>query len=506
VRLRLRLAAVVAAARRIADGDLTVRLNPEGDDELAAIARALDAVTERFADTTSTMAEAAYGVSRSAGEVTAAVAEQTVSVDQQAAAITETTAAVEQLRAAAEHSAQRATQVAERASGAETAAVNGTDAVRAITDAMAELRARVDDVHGEISALAGHTAQIETITDTVARLADQSHLLALNAAIEAARAGEQGKSFAVVAEQVRALADQSKQATADIHGILAEIQSATGRVVGAAKAGTEAADGSISLVDRAGTAIAELATAAQDSARAAGEIASAATEQAAGMDQIATAMRETDDAVQRLTIGTRNAHDAAEQLSTIAAELVRTTTEAGRDALDIELLEVTAETARRLGERFERDIATGLIAEDALFDEIYVPIPGSAPEQFATRMLDYMERVLPEYQEPVLERYPAVGGACVHDRNGYRPYMNHAFSHPQGPDPAWNAKHARARGFVKDEAGLAASRNTKPHLLQAYRRTANGREELSKDVSVPIWVNGRHWGSFRTVYRSNGAS
>jgi methyl-accepting chemotaxis protein len=111
-----------------------------------------------------------------------------------------------------------------------------------------------------------------------------------------------------------------------------------------------------------------------------------------------------------------------------------------------------------------------------------------------------MERVLPEFQEPVLEGYDAVGGACVHDRNGYRPYMNHAFSQAQGSDPAWNAKHARARGFAKDQAGMAASQNTEPHLLQVYRRTANGREELSKDVSVPIWVNGRHWGSFRTVY------
>jgi methyl-accepting chemotaxis protein len=88
----------------------------------------------------------------------------------------------------------------------------------------------------------------------------------------------------------------------------------------------------------------------------------------------------------------------------------------------------------------------------------------------------------------------------VHDRNGFRATMNLAFSQPQGRDPAWNAKHARARGFAKDEAGLAASRNTEPYLLQAYRRTANGTVELCKDVSAPIHVRGRHPGGLRTVY------
>ena len=139
-----------------------------------------------------------------------------------------------------------------------------------------------------------------------------------------------------------------------------------------------------------------------------------------------------------------------------------------------------------------------------VFDEDYVPVAGSNPPQFMTRLVEFTDRHLPAIQEPILEEFPEVGGACVADRNGYRPTMNLAFSQPQRADAAWNAKHARARGFAKDEAGLAASRNTDPYLLQAYRRTANGRLELCKDVSAPIFVRGRHWGGFRTVYSAGG--
>jgi methyl-accepting chemotaxis protein len=112
----------------------------------------------------------------------------------------------------------------------------------------------------------------------------------------------------------------------------------------------------------------------------------------------------------------------------------------------------------------------------------------------------FCDKHLPAVQEPLLHDHDEVVGACVHDRNGYRPTMNLCFSQPQGPDPAWNAKHARARSLAKDEAGRAASRNRRPHLMQVYRRTAGGVVQLCKEVSVPITVNGRFWGNLRTVY------
>ena len=91
--------------------------------------------------------------------------------------------------------------------------------------------------------------------------------------------------------------------------------------------------------------------------------------------------------------------------------------------------------------------------------------------------------------------------ACV-DVNGYLPTHNLKFGKPQGKDPDWNAANSRNRRIFDDRVGLAAGRNTKPYLLQIYRRDmGGGRFVLMKDVSAPITVRGRHWGGVRLAYR-----
>jgi methyl-accepting chemotaxis protein len=172
----------------------------------------------------------------------------------------------------------------------------------------------------------------------------------------------------------------------------------------------------------------------------------------------------------------------------------------GVETTDARMIRQTREGAEQFEQIFEQALASGELTVADLFDDDYKPIPRSNPEQFRTRHCALLERVAPVVQEPILEGDPAVRGACLHDRNGHRPMMNVCFSQPQRSDPAWNAQHARSKGFATDAAGLAASRNTEPVLLQVYRRTATGVVELTKDVSVPVFVRGRHWGALRTVY------
>jgi methyl-accepting chemotaxis protein len=88
------------------------------------------------------------------------------------------------------------------------------------------------------------------------------------------------------------------------------------------------------------------------------------------------------------------------------------------------------------------------------------------------------------------------------DKNGYLPTHNKVFSKPQGSDPAWNAANCRNRRIFNDRVGLAAGQNTEPFLLQTYRRDmGGGKYVLMKDVSAPIYVQGRHWGGVRMGYR-----
>ena len=165
----------------------------------------------------------------STADILASVSRHTESASLQSAAINQTSSTVNELRVAAEDTAQLASEVADRANDSLQVSNGATSAVTAIASAMEEIRERVDAIARDIVTLSERTQQIGEITATVNGLADRSKLLALNASIEAARAGEHGRGFAVVAEEVTKLAEQSKDATAQVEAILSDVEAATER-------------------------------------------------------------------------------------------------------------------------------------------------------------------------------------------------------------------------------------------------------------------------------------
>jgi methyl-accepting chemotaxis protein len=148
-------------------------------------------------------------------------------------------------------------------------------------------------------------------------------------------------------------------------------------------------------------------------------------------------------------------------------------------------------------------VAKGTITVADLFDEAYAPIEGSNPQQFRTKYLDFVERVLPPIQEPFFGRDPRTVFCAAVDRNGYLPVHNTIYSHPQRPgDVAWNTANCRNRRIFDDRAGLAAGRNQRTYLIQSYPRDmGNGKTIMMREIDVPIRVDGRHWGGFRTAYK-----
>jgi methyl-accepting chemotaxis protein len=152
---------------------------------------------------------------------------------------------------------------------------------------------------------------------------------------------------------------------------------------------------------------------------------------------------------------------------------------------------------------FENAIASGAIPIDDMFDTDYVVIPGSNPVQHRTRILNWADRALPEFQEAFLAKDPRMVFCAMIDRNGYLPVHNKIYSHPQRPgDVAWNIANSRNRRIFNDKAGLAAGQNTRSYLIQSYARDmGNGKTIMMREIDVPIRVQGRHWGGFRTAYK-----
>ena len=209
------------------------------------------------------------------------------------------------------------------------------------------------------------------------------------------------------------------------------------------------------------------------------------------------------------TCGIRVVKQAEHGLLSQFTDLNQTT----REAIDEQLWAIREENAEfvnraleagdAINKLFNDGIARGAMSVADLFDEAYAPIEGSNPQQFRTKYLDFVERVLPAIQEPFLSRDPRMVFCATVDRNGYLPVHNKIYSQPQRPgDVAWNTANCRNRRIFNDRAGLAAAQNKRTYLIQSYPRDmGNGQTIMMREIDVPITVDGRHWGGFRTAYK-----
>jgi methyl-accepting chemotaxis protein len=168
-----------------------------------------------------------------------------------------------------------------------------------------------------------------------------------------------------------------------------------------------------------------------------------------------------------------------------------------------ELVTRAMEAGNALTRIFEQAVTRGEVLLDDLFDTAYAEIAGTNPVQYRTKYLDWADRALPPIQEAFLAKEPQMVFCAMVDRNGFLPVHNKIYSHPQRPgDVGWNTANSRNRRIFNDPAGLAAARNVRSYLLQSYARDmGNGNTVMMREIDVPIRVQGRHWGGFRTAYR-----
>ena len=312
-------------AARVAEGDLRAAVSAGGSEDLRGLADSLNRMVAGLAEITGHIQAGVHDIGTSSEEILDSVNRHTESAGLQSAAINQTSSTVNELRAAAEDTAQLASEVADRANDSLQVSGEATTAVAAITSAMEEIRERVGAIARDIVTLSERTQQIGEITATVNGLADKSKLLALNASIEAARAGEHGKGFAVVAEQVSQLAEQSKEATAQVETILGDVQSATSAAVRASQEGTKVVEGGLQLSSRAGAGIRSLSDTIQRAFAAAEQIAASSQQQSVGIEQIAQAMNHVNEGTDQFVEGAHQSQLAAEKLGELAAQLAALT-------------------------------------------------------------------------------------------------------------------------------------------------------------------------------------
>ena len=308
-----------AIAQQIATGDLSVqvRLQSENDE----LGRAFQTMVGNLREMNREIGEGMDVLATSANSILSGTTQVAAGAAQAVTVIAETSTTLNEVKQTALVSTQKAKHVSEAAQKANQVSLTGRKAVEDSIDGMQQIREQMEMIADSIMRLSEQSQAIGEIIASVNDLSEQSNLLAVNASIEAAKAGEQGKGFAVVAQEVKSLAEQSRQATAQVRGILGDIQKATSSAVLATEQGAKAVEQGVRQSKDAGEAIRQLAESIGESAQAATQIAVSAQQQLVGMDQLAQAMDNIKVTTTQNLDSTQQAELAAHNLNELGQRL-----------------------------------------------------------------------------------------------------------------------------------------------------------------------------------------
>ncbi len=288
----------------VARGDLTIR-GKVTNDALGNVVDSVNFMLDNFTKVLERVRKAAIDVSTSANQILEAADDMTEGATQQDQEITNTSSAVEELTVSMKQVSNNAEASAEAARRALDAAEQGNRAVRDTLEGMQRIRASVQATAKKIKSLGDRSLEISEIINVINDITEQTNLLALNAAIEAARAGEAGRGFAVVADEVRKLAEHSRSATKDIAALIKAIQAETNEAVVVMEEGTRELEVGTGLADQAGKALEAISSVVRQSAELVQEISLASKQQVRGTEGVANAMQIISGITRETTQGAR---------------------------------------------------------------------------------------------------------------------------------------------------------------------------------------------------------
>ncbi|MDX1559197.1 MAG: methyl-accepting chemotaxis protein [Marinobacter sp.] len=414
--------------------------------------------------------------------------EETAQMADYAGQITET---VRESSEQATDAATMALQNKQTSTEGREALISAIDSVRAVHQQSGENLRLIQELNEKSN-------KIQGVTTTIQGIAEQTNLLALNAAIEAARAGDQGRGFAVVADEVRQLAGRTAQATGEVAETLEEIRSDTTLIVSRIEDLARSIEEGLTSVESVGERLEQISSQSDRVQQQVARIAEIDQNNEQSLAQVFSAIETVRDQISESDTSVSSLAEQAATLMELAEKANASFALNSEASYHRPFFDQARAGADQIGQMFEQAIRDGKLSESALFDKTRTPIPNTHPPKYSSSFDKFTDQYLPNIQEQVKNAHEAIVFAIAAAPDGYVPTHNRDFAHAPTGDPKVDLVKSRSKRLFNDRTGIRCGTHTENMLLQTYRRDTG---EIMHDLSVPIYVNGKHWGGFRLGYR-----
>ena len=487
------------------DGDLTVRV-PERSRGIGLVATQFNLLIESVQGIVGKVIFDARRVGHASDQLRFHAESVATRSTQQKQAAVEMVRAMDEMQHGVDSVADHSRQTSDNAEQAQALSADGMRVVSDVSSEIERVAGAVAQSAQLIAALGERSGEISGIVGVIREIADQTNLLALNAAIEAARAGEQGRGFAVVADEVRKLAERTAGATSQITTLITMIQDETQQAITSIRAGSEQAHAGAQSARRAAESLEKISEGASRTMASVSAIAAAVVQQGRESAVVCEHVSQIMKMVESNTHEAGETLGEAHQLQSLAVNLqgidkVFKLGAVGENAIAVHdrMPNLVKRAAGEIGQILEAAVAARQIDEKALFEPRYEAIPNTSPKKYHTGFDRVTDDAFPRVQEAMLGANPDLVYAISCDQRGYVPTHNKRFCQALTGDPDKDIAGNRTKRMFDDPVGRQCGSHTLPFLIQTYRRDTG---EIMHDISAPIYVKGRHWGGFRIGYRA----
>jgi methyl-accepting chemotaxis protein len=486
------------------EGDLTRIIPIKSHDEIGLLGEEVNHLTQKIREIIASLYQQACLIGSSVCELAAGTERIVKTSESQKEGAAAVAVAAEEMAQTIHGVADNTHRAAALSAQVDSAANDGMAVVQQTCDCMRSIADSVQETLQGIRQLEGSSNQIGDMLNLIEDIADQTNLLALNAAIEAARAGEAGRGFAVVADEVRALAEKTTKSTREIERIVASIQQESQRAVGLINRESQLVQTGLTQAEDARNRLEAIRQHAYESKEMIDQIAVASEEQSATTGEIAGKIHHVSEVSNETNAMMQKSAEAFAQFAEVVEQIYGTvgkfTVGNYHDQIKGYAKELHDGVQQVIAEALQR----GAISEADLFDRAYKPYPQKTePPKYTTRFDGFFDRMVSPLQEAVVNRDSNVLYAICFDDKAYVPTHNQRYSKPLSGDPELDRNNNRTKRIFSDHTGSRCAANLDGILLQTYRRDTG---EILNDISLPIYINGRHWGGIRIGYKAPSSS